>query len=539
MAGQSAVSGAAGAVATAVRASVADGSSPELPAMAPEFLTMVQQLHTLSQAGSGGKTFALIEGPIVEVCRRMGLWAMEQALASHPQAHAGTEVECPRCGRRWRILRPSQHRNFRGRLGSVSYNRDYGTCDRCKLSGALMDWELGLPSVEVSIGVLERVCHAAVVTRSFEDAGEIMKLHDLLEIAPKQIRVLAEGEGRRLAQERQQRVKAYQDHRLEVEAEGAPALLVVGADGGRVQTRNGFAERGQADKGCRQEAAPERPTQGTVEGVRKEDPAPDRWKEDKVGVIYDAVAKPQPNAAAGEYRGAKAKTKTYEATMQPWDAFGWMLRFEAERRGYGKAKTRLFLADGAKHIREMKETHFTEAVFILDWPHGAEHIAACAKALFGQGTDEARGWYREYRDMLWNGKRDELIAALQAHAKRLGAPREDAPDGSPRKVLHQNAYSYFPNNRDAIDYPSFRAKGWPIGSGVVESAVKQFALRLKGSDKFWNVGGMDPDLDLDVLKAERLQTGAEEMLALCALYHSEDGRWQRHWRQRGQPIRWK
>jgi len=340
------VSGAADAVATAAQATVAGRSPPELPAMAPEFLAMARELYALSQEGSGGKTFAEIEGPIVEACRRMGKWSMEQALASHPQAQAGEEVECPRCGRRWRILRASQHRDFRGRLGRISYNRAYGTCDHCKLSGALMDWELGLPSVDVSIGVLERVCHAAVVTRSFEDAGEIMKLHDLLELKPKQIRVLAEGEGRRLAQERQGRVKAYQEHRLEVKAEGAPALLVVGADGGRVQTRNGFAERGQADKGYRQEAAPEHPTQGTAEGVRKEDPAPDRWKEDKVGVIYDAVAKPQPNAAAGEYRGAKAKTKTYEATMQPWDAFGWMLRFEAERRGYGKAKTRLFLADG-------------------------------------------------------------------------------------------------------------------------------------------------------------------------------------------------
>ena len=68
-----------------------------------------------------------------------------------------------------------------------------------------------------------------------------------------------------------------------------------------------------------------------------------------------------------------------------------------------------------------------------------------------------------------------------------------------------------------MDYPSFRAKGWPIGSGVAEGAVKQFALRIKGSEKFWNV------------------SGAEEMLALCALYHSEDGRWQRYWQDRAQP----
>ncbi len=29
--------------------------------------------------------------------------------------------------------------------------------------------------------------------------------------------------------------------------------------------------------------------------------------------------------------------------------------------------------------------------------------------------------------------------------------------------------------------------------------------------------------------------GAEEMLALCALHRSEDGRWEEYWRRRAQP----
>ena len=91
---------------------------------------------------------------------------------------------------------------------------------------------------------------------------------------------------------------------------------------------------------------------------------------------------------------------------------------------------------------------------------------------------------------------------LQRHARRLGFPEENEFYASPRKVLYQNAYSYFPNNKDAIRYPAFRAMGWPIGSGVAEGAVKQFALRLKGSEKFWNLS----------------HTGAEQMLTLCLCY---------------------
>jgi hypothetical protein len=212
-----------------------------------------------------------------------------------------------------------------------------------------MDRELGLPEVDVSVGVLELVCHAAVVGRSFEDAAEIMKLHDMLDLRAKQIRVLAEGEGRRLAQERDRQAAAYEQHQLEVKAEASPGLLVVCADGGRVQTRNGFAEREEKD---RQELSRAHAELEAVDPARRV-ARPERWKEDKVGVVYDATAKPQPGAAFGEYRGAKAKVKTYTATMQTWESFGWMLRLEAERRGYAKAKTRLFLADGAKHIREL------------------------------------------------------------------------------------------------------------------------------------------------------------------------------------------
>ncbi|MBI4802770.1 MAG: hypothetical protein HY796_09645 [Elusimicrobia bacterium] len=102
---------------------------------------------------------------------------------------------------------------------------------------------------------------------------------------------------------------------------------------------------------------------------------------------------------------------------------------------------------------------------------------------------EAKDWYLKHCEMLWEGKRDKLIADIQKLSEHLGPATDGEPEGSPRKVLRQNAYSYFPNNRDAIDYPAFRSRGWPIGSGVVEAGVKQFAVRMKGSEKFWNIGG--------------------------------------------------
>ena len=105
-------------------------------------------------------------------------------------------------------------------------------------------------------------------------------------------------------------------------------------------------------------------------------------------------------------------------------------------------------------------------------------------------------------------------------------------------MLHRNAYSYFPNNKDAMAYPDYRTKGWPIGSGVVEAAVKQFGIRMKSSEKFWNLGWAEPDCDPGTSEFDTSQTGDEEMLALRSLYLSEDGRWQRYWEERGRPKRW-
>ncbi len=58
-----------------------------------------------------------------------------------------------------------------------------------------------------------------------------------------------------------------------------------------------------------------------------------------------------------------------------------------------------------------------------------------------------------------------------------------------------------------MNYPRYRAKGWPIGSGVTESGVKLFNKRVKGTEQFWSRGG------------------GEAILALRALRLSQDGRW--------------
>ena len=107
---------------------------------------------------------------------------------------------------------------------------------------------------------------------------------------------------------------------------------------------------------------------------------------------------------------------------------------------------------------------------------------------------------------------DEVIGQMQNHRRRLGAPREQDGDGPahPRRVLSQNI-GYFTTHRAHMNYPEYRRRGWPIGSGVTESGVKLMNKRVKGTEQFWR------------------ERNVETIMALRCLWLSQDQRWQHNW----------
>jgi len=431
-----------------------------------------------------------LEEMVTEEANKLARVLLKLRLQVDPRANANQAFICPHCQGKLRIQEGGQVRILPSVFGDVEYRRPYGTCDRCHVSFAPMDCELGIPPSGGSVKRTKQVCHAAVTARSFESAADILREHDNIELSTKQVRIVAENEGEKLVAQSKREVEAFKQGKRTFTQTAAPDLVVVTADGGRVQTRQ--AENGSI------------------------------WKEDKVGGVYDASPRKDPSAVvAEEYEGAKAKIKTYVASMVAWEEFGWMLCVEAMRRGYPHAKDKLFISDGAEALKSLRQMHFNDAVFILDWYHAAEHLSDCAKAAFGMGSDECQRWYERMKRNLWEGKVDRILHAIKKESLRLGKPASGEWDNKPQVVLHRNL-GYFANNREGLNYPRFRAEGWPIGSGIAEGAVKQFGIRLKGSEKFWNGFGFG--------------RGANEMLALCALHLSEDHRWETYWNRRAQPY---
>ena len=149
----------------------------------------------------------------------------------------------------------------------------------------------------------------------------------------------------------------------------------------------------------------------------------------------------------------------------------------------------------AERIDPLWEQHFAAHHRILDYYHAAEHLHEAARAACPTDTKTADQIADNLVTLLWDGQTDQLLQQLTDLSAQAGPPLESDPQNHPRKVLATNL-GYFQKHKDHIDYPTYRSKGWPIGSGITESGVKRFGKRVKGSEQFWNVSGVEAILAL-------------------------------------------
>jgi hypothetical protein len=115
---------------------------------------------------------------------------------------------------------------------------------------------------------------------------------------------------------------------------------------------------------------------------------------------------------------------------------------------------------------------------ILDFIHALSYVFAAATA----GRKFADGWqcYMQWIDWVWRGDVARVIAALTQRQRELGTPTGEEATTSPRQVVAR-ALVYLQNHQDQMRYAEYRRLGLPITSSYVESAVKPFNQRVKGT----------------------------------------------------------
>jgi hypothetical protein len=169
---------------------------------------------------------------------------------------------------------------------------------------------------------------------------------------------------------------------------------------------------------------------------------------------------------------------------------------EMHRRGVQNAKAVAAVMDGAEWLQSFTDYHCRRAVRILDFAHAAEHINPVGEFLYGERTEESKTWLKEHLHQLKHEGPKKLLLEMQKLQKKY--PQAKPITGN---------YTYLKKREKQIQYPTFQAQGWPIGSGIVESGNKLVVeARLKGAGMHWAEQHVNPMLALrNIICSERWQ----------------------------------
>src|SRR5438128_7498725 len=286
-----------------------------------------------------------------------------------------------------------------------------------------------------------------------------------VEVAEASVRQITEQAGAAQVQVQAQEVEALLEERPE--SPSGPQLQLMSLDGALIQMVNG------------------------------------QWKEVKtlaMGVIGKTKTKSE------EEEQVQTTALSYFSRMSEAEAFQQEALGEVYRRGVEEADTVCAVSDGADWIQKWVDYHRTDAVRILDFAHAMEYVSKGGQAAYEHiplpPTDQAPSsqqaakrqqerfeqWLRAQGHELKTGEAQKVLAELE----RLRTLMQETGHLEAVETLDRSLY-YLRERREMIRYASFRAQGYPIGSGSVESANKLVVQsRLKQAGMRWEPSHVNP-----------------------------------------------
>jgi len=354
------------------------------------------------------------------------------------------EKPCPHCGGKATYQRQREG-TLHTLLGSIGYRRAYYTCEQCHQGHYPLDDRLGLRPNQMS-AELERLAGMVGVQTAFGKGSQLFEALTLIRLSDHSLDKSAQAYGREVEQVEQQgqTEAADQETQLKRKRTARPVLRLYGA------------------------------MDGALMHVRGDQDHP--WRELKMGAWFQAQGRP-PKTPDGKWQ-IQAENITYYADVCEAKDFGPLLWATGLQRNADRAVELIFIGDGAAWIWRLVEEYFPDAIQIVDWFHACEYLVKVAQQAFPV-AQERQAWLKSVRTALWKGWLDSVIDACQAHVQSHRKPEDDAA---------QQAVTYFTNNRQRMDYPTYRANGYQIGSGTIESAAKQIvAQRMKVTGAIWSL----------------------------------------------------
>jgi hypothetical protein len=193
------------------------------------------------------------------------------------------------------------------------------------------------------------------------------------------------------------------------------------------------------------------------------------------------------------------------AGLTDLETLGAQLRRQAGQVGMDRADQWIGLSDGGNGLDGFFEVDFPRATLILDFYHAAGHLSDLSKA-WSDDTATAASLLDAWRHQMKAEGGAAVLQTLEALDRSGRSPEAREEYRLVTQYVRKNAYR--------MDYPSYQAKGWQIGSGSMESGCKTvICQRLCNGGMRWGVDGTD------------------SVSHLRALFQSEPNQWEAFWNQ--------
>jgi hypothetical protein len=190
----------------------------------------------------------------------------------------------------------------------------------------------------------------------------------------------------------------------------------------------------------------------------------------------------------GLVRPAGEVDPTYIGRLDKLPVVAKDLRGAACLRGLGHDTQVIACSDGGNGYREALREQFEPLTYVLDHPHVIENLNDAGDEM-GLADAEKREWVAQRAATIELGHVAEVIAELKAY------------EGPGEERVWRLA-GYLDRYRDCVDYDTYRARGWPVGSGEIESShrhIPQRRLKLPGA--WWSTPNLRRMLALRILRA--------------------------------------
>jgi len=375
-----------------------------------------------------------LEHGIREDLVALGNAVMGEVLSSYDEQVNGSREKCACGGGTKRQLRRSA--SLLSVFGWITYTRGYYHCRNCGKREYRLDAGQGIQTGQASRG-MARLMSMAGVTSSFAEARQQLEGYLLVSVSANTIRKETYAAGRR---------QAAREAQEQQESQQVESLLQ--------RERRLAGERGSAR------------VYGSMDGAQA--PTITGWREVKSLAWYRSQHR------YGHPDQLQAAEIEYRSEISQAEAFGPLLWASALSYQADRAEELVFVCDGAPWIWKLVEQYFPAAIQIVDWYHACGYLTEIAHAA-DEDKNSAQDWIERMKTLLWKGEIDTVLAACRKYAA--------LPQAS---EFATRAITYYSNNRERMNYPAYRQKGYFCGSGTVESACKQIVTaRLKISGARW------------------------------------------------------